>query len=287
MAKLAGMVLAAGRGTRIAALGRLRPKPLLPVGDTTPFARAVEALRRGGASNVVANAAHLAHEVERAAAMLGVEVSTEDGGPFGTAGAIAHARSRLDADRVVIWNGDVVADVDLSKLLAAHVDGVDATLAVLAIGAPGSGNVGIDDRGRVVRLRHESFSRETNGAEFAAVHVVGRAVVDRCPARGCIVGDVYLPMLREGAELRAVACVDRWHDVGDLRRYLAANVERAFVAGGVTIPPEITLDRCAIGEGARLVGEGSLREVVVWPGCTARAPLERAIVVDGDEVISV
>ena len=284
---VAGMVLAAGKGTRIGALSRLRPKPLLPVGDSTPFARAVGAMRAAGVSAIAANAAHRADDVVEAGRALGVEVVVEEGGPFGTAGGVAAARPSLDADRVVIWNGDVVARVDLERLIDAVERDVVAALAVLRVGAAGTGNVGLDERGRVVRLRDRSFARETNGAEFAAVHVVARSIVARAPERGCMVGDVYLPMLREGAHLRAVACVDRWHDVGDLASYLAANVEHAFTAPDVTIPREITVDRCALGAGARVVGEGALREVVVWPGCTARAPLERAVVVDGDEIISV
>jgi mannose-1-phosphate guanylyltransferase len=281
------MVLAAGRGTRIGALSRLRAKPLLPVGRSTPFAFAVEAMRAAGVTTIVANAAHRARDVVDAGRALDVEVVVEDGGPFGTAGGVAAARSKLDADRVVIWNGDVVARVDLGALVAS-VDGESiAALAVLRVGAPKSGNVGIDARGRVVRLRGESIAPEAHGAEFAAVHVVDRSIVSRAPDRGCLVGDVYLPALRKGAVLRAVACVDRWHDVGDLESYLAANVEHAFVDHDVTIAREITVDRCAIGSGARVSGAGALREVVVWPGSAVVAPLSRAIVVDEGEVVRV
>jgi mannose-1-phosphate guanylyltransferase len=181
-----------------------------------------------------------------------------------------------------------VADVDLPALIDAVEGETVAALAVLRLGDAGTGNVGLDAQRRVVRLRHESVAgaREASGAEFAAVHVVARSIMARAPDRGCMVGDVYLPMLREGAVLRTVPCVGRWRDVGDLESYLAANVDHAFVAHDVEIPRAITIDRCAIGAGARLVGEGALRDVVVWPGCTARAPLERAIVVEGDEVIS-
>jgi mannose-1-phosphate guanylyltransferase len=284
---LAGMVLAAGKGTRIGALSRLRAKPLLPVGDSTPFARAVASMRAAGVTTIAANASHRASDVIEAGRALGVEVVAEEGGPFGTAGGVAGARSKLDADRVVIWNGDVVANVDLRSLIDVVEGETLAALAVLRVGSAGTGNVGLDDHDRVVRLRDRSFGTETRGAEFAAVHVVSRSIVARAPDRGCMVGDVYLPALREGAVLRAVACVDRWFDIGDLESYLAANLAHAFVSRDVEIPHEITMDRCTVGAGARVQGSGALREVVVWPGRTARAPLERAIVVDGDEIVRV
>src|SRR5262249_13174542 len=116
-------------------------------------------------------------------------------------------------------------------------------------------------------------------------HVVSRAVVERAPERGCLIADVHLPLLRAGARSRAIACVERWFDIGDLSSYLAANAAHAFVATDARIEPGIAVDRCALGAMSRVVGAGALREVVVWPGRTARAPLERAIVVDGDEIV--
>ena len=294
-ASLAGFVLAAGAGTRIAALSRLRAKPLLPVGSTTPFARAVSALRAAGAGQVVANAAHRAEDLVVAGHACDVDVHVEPGGPFGTAGGLAGVRAMLDdAERVAIWNGDVVADVDLGALLAAMDQEREAcaALAVRRLGARGTGNVGLDEGGRVVRLRGESFGDEAHGAEFAAVHVLDRRVVGRAPSRGCLVGDVYLPLLAEGANVRAVACVGRWHDVGDLRSYLAANVDlldgaAAMVGDGALVDPAISLASTVIGAGARVEGYGDLREIVVWPGCVARAPRSRAIVVEGGLVVPI
>jgi len=104
---LAGFVLAAGHGTRIAQLSALRPKPLLPVGLTTPLARAVVALRSGGAMAIAANASHLAHQLVDAGRALGIDVVTEVDGPLGTAGGLSAVRDRLDADHVAIWNGDI------------------------------------------------------------------------------------------------------------------------------------------------------------------------------------
>src|SRR5687768_14657188 len=126
MAPLAGFVLAAGLGTRIHALSRNTPKPLLPVGLSTPFDRAVDALRAGGVERVVANASHLAHAIVERGRARDVAVVVEEDGPFGTAGGLANAR--LDGD-VAIWNGDIVADIDVRALVDA-LPGAGAVLAV-------------------------------------------------------------------------------------------------------------------------------------------------------------
>src|SRR5437868_650518 len=119
--------------TRIAQLSALRPKPLLPVGLTTPLALAVSALRAGGATVVAANASHLAQQLVDAGRVLSIDVVTEIDGPLGTAGGLSAVRDRLDADFVAIWNGDIVADVDVRALRARLGAGRDDAVAALAV----------------------------------------------------------------------------------------------------------------------------------------------------------
>jgi len=244
-------------------------------------------LRAGGIERVVVNASHRAADVVAATRMLSIEVVVEEDGPRGTAGGVATARAALDSDRVVVWNGDIVADVDVRALLAKH-DANRAAIAVLAVRdvlPEGAGNVGLDAHGRVVRLRSQRFGDEDHGAWFAAVHVLGSSVVARAPDRGCLVADVYLPMLAEGAVIETLPTSGRWHDVGDLESYLAANLDLAgesgaLVAGDAHVDDGVTLDRCVIGAGARVVGTGSLREVVVWPGVEVTAPRAHGVALD-------
>lgn len=286
---LAGFVLAAGLGTRIGALSRLRPKPLLPIGPTTAFARAVAALRAAGAEPIVANAAHLADQIVAAGRALEVRVVVEERGPYGTAGGLAHARAELGtAEAVAVWNGDIVADVDVGALVHARAS-AEAALAVRGREAIGRGNVGVAEDGRIVRLRDRSFAvagTEAFGAWFAAVQVLGRALVDAAPARGCLVGDLLIPALSRGVPVVAVPYDGPWHDVGDVDSYLAANVQLGVHVGDdAVIGPGVVLERSVIGARSSVEGTGVLREVVVWPGARARAPLSGAIVIDSGEVV--
>lgn len=277
---LAGFVLAAGLGTRIHALSRETPKPLLPVGLSTPFERAVEALRAGGASRVVANASHLAAAIVARARALDVSVVVEEGGPFGTAGGLANAR--LDADAVAIWNGDIVADLAVRPLVEA-LPGAAAVLAVRGREPIGRGNVGL--RGdRIVRLRDQRLGDdEDRSAWFAAVQVLERSLVQAAPSRGCLVGDLLIPALLRGVALRAVETAGAWHDVGDLRSYLAANLAEAPLVGeGARV--EVPIGRSVVGARATVTGSGALDRVVVFPGAHAVAPLSSCIVTLGEVV---
>lgn len=288
---LLGFVLAAGLGTRIHVLSRTMPKPLFPIGLSTAFDRAVDALRAGGASRVVANASHLASQVTARGRARDVEVVVEDSGPFGTAGGLAHARQLLDADTVAIWNGDIVADISIAEL-ARGMNNAHGVLAVRGREPIGKGNVGVARDGRIVRLRDQSFGPfgpfgdEEHGAWFAAVQILDRALVQAAPLRGCLVSDVLIPALARGALLRAVDTGGAWHDVGDLRSYLEANLADPIASPSARVAEGVRIGRAVLGEGAVVAGQGSLDRVVVWPNSRATAPMLNAVVTP-DAVVSV
>ena len=273
------LVLAAGLGTRLRPLTDTLPKPLVPLGDRPMIARVVGDLRSAGLSRIVANAFHHREAIAGWAEAAGVFVSNEEE-LLGTAGGLARARPLLGVDDVLVYNGDILAQLDL-RALAASLRG-EAVLAVRPRG-PGEGNVGVDADGRVVRLRAERFAAEVQGGDFLGIHVLSRGLVATLPAAGCLVGDVYLPALARGARIHAFEARQPFADVGTLAAYLEANLEwlagrSAFVGDGASVASSVLLKRTIVGHGARVAGEGALEECVVWPGATAIAPLRRAIV---------
>ncbi len=293
---IAGLILAAGVGSRAAALSALRPKPCFPLVGSTPFGRAASALRLGGVSRVVANAFHRAEDVAGLGRLLDVGVEVEKDGPRGTAGGLAAVAPHLaGAEAVVIWNGDIVADVDVRALHAALGRDDSAVLAVRGELEPGVGNVGIDDEGRVVRLRTTSFGKETRSTQFAAIHLLRGELAARAPSRGCLIDDLYLPAIARGETLRTLAYVGCWHDVGDPKSYLEACLDElgsrdsgdSFVDVDAKCEGDVRLEKCALESDARVVGKGVLSQAIVWPGVTARAPRSRVIFAAEDVVIDV
>jgi mannose-1-phosphate guanylyltransferase len=282
---LAAMVLGAGFGTRLRPITDRSPKTLLPVGDAPLLEHVLRRLATAGATRIVVNTHHRADDVERyATARGGVAVSAEVE-LLGTAGGLRHARALLGSGAVLVWNGDVLADVDAGALAAAYAAASDVDAILVVRPRPrGQGTVGLDDAGCVVRLRGETFGRETAGGDFAAIHVVGEVLRDALPERGCLVGDVYLPALRRGAVLRTFACDTPFYDVGSPAGYLAANLAwlaargaRSWTAPGARVSSTVRIDETVVGEGAEVRGAGALRRCVVWPGATAEAPAQSAV----------
>jgi len=116
------VVLGAGRGTRLAPLTERVPKILAPIGGVPLLEHQLRYLEREGAAEVAVNAHHLADTVssfvhgrqEALPVRVSVEIELQ-----GTAGALLPLRDFLTETFVVLY-GDVLCDVDLQRLLAAH-----------------------------------------------------------------------------------------------------------------------------------------------------------------------
>ncbi len=288
---LPAMVLAAGLGTRLRPLTDHCAKSLVPVGDRPALAHVLDRLAAAGVTRIVVNAHHRALEVRDFVAARGSGVGvSEERELLGTAGGLARAADLLGAaGDVLVWNADIVADVDPIALVAAHAAApLRAATLVVQPREAGQGSVGLDAAGRIVRLRRERIADESRGGEFLGVHVIGAALRGRLPERGCLVGDVYIPALHQGATLEAFVWDRPFFDVGDLRSYLGANLAWLAARGlgswaspGARVAPGVVVERTLLGRGASVSGAGALDRCVVWPGAAAVAPLSSAVVAPG------
>lgn len=280
----ATMILCAGLGTRLRPLTDWRAKPLVMVGDRPAVAQILDRVRAAGAARIVVNAHHRADDL-RAFLPRDVALSHEPA-LLGTAGGVANAAALLGDGDVVVWNGDILADVDLRALASTHRSGARVATLVVRPRAAGEGNVGVDKLGRVVRLRQETTrAGEARGGEFLGIHQIGAQLRSAIPMHGDLVGDVYLPALRAGATLGVLDFSAPWWDIGTMASYVDANLawlagrgDDAWVASSACVAPAVTLCASIVGEGAFVEGEGALERCIVWPSARARAPLADAVI---------
>jgi NDP-sugar pyrophosphorylase family protein len=127
------VVLAGGRGTRLAPYTRILPKPLMPIGDMPILEVLLRQMKRAGIDDVVLTVGHLA-KLLRTFFMDGQELGVNiaysyEKEPLGTAGPLSLIEG-LDST-FLVTNGDVLTTLDLKKLLAFHKSqGGIATIAV-------------------------------------------------------------------------------------------------------------------------------------------------------------
>jgi NDP-sugar pyrophosphorylase family protein len=309
------MLLAAGRSTRLGALGLALPKPLIPVCGYPAIRFGLHAAARAGARRVVVNVFHRGDLVQ---STLGERVGS-DGGRLsidvaysvetellGTGGGLAKARAQFDAGPLLVMNAKVVADLDLGALRAAHgrAGGV-ATMLLRDDPEPRRwGAIGVDETGRVVSILDARSPQPPRGAVtermFTGIHVLEPALLDRLQPVVCdVIRDAYIPALLAGETISAITHAGYFAEHSTPERYLAGNVALLRDPGLLRDPPGplVGVDAAAAIDGAaRVVGSCRIEaqaviepgavvgpEVVVGAGArvAAGARLERTVVWPG------
>src|SRR5262245_55257249 len=128
------MVLAGWTGTWRRAYTTVLPKPLMPVGVRPVLEILLRRLSAAGLVRVSLAVGHLAERIEAYfgdGSRFGVDlVYWREDEPLGTAGPIA--RMELDAERVLVMNGDLLTTLDFAFLLDENRSSrAAATIAVL------------------------------------------------------------------------------------------------------------------------------------------------------------
>ena len=153
------VVLVGGFGTRLRPLTEVTPKPLLPVGHRPILEHVVTTLRAGGIDDVVLSLGFRPDAFTDAypdGTCAGVPLHyAVEPEPLDTAGAIAFAAREAGIDETfVVVNGDVLTDLDVSRLVQVHREhGAEGTIHLTPVDDPSAfGVVEPDEDGRVLRF---------------------------------------------------------------------------------------------------------------------------------------
>ena len=118
------VILAGGKGTRLAPYTTIFPKPLVPIGDRPILEIIIRQLVQQGFGNIIVSVGHLGELIEayfqnghRNIAGLTLQYSRESQ-PLGTAGPLALIPG-LD-DTFLVLNGDVLTSLDCRRLVEFH-----------------------------------------------------------------------------------------------------------------------------------------------------------------------
>lgn len=127
------IILAGGKGTRLAPYTTVFPKPLMPIGDMPILEIVIRQLKKHGFTKIVLAVGHLAGLIEAYfgdGSKWGVEITySREDEPLGTAGPLALI-DNLD-ENFLVMNGDLLTNIDYSDLMRHHLtSGALSTVSV-------------------------------------------------------------------------------------------------------------------------------------------------------------
>ena len=130
------MILAAGLGSRLKPYTEHKPKALLEWNGVPLLEHVILKLKEQGFDELIINVHHFAEQIidfvkQKEQFGIRIEFSHEQGELLDTGGGIANASWFFDQKPFLVYNVDIISDIDLEKLFEAHVNSkAIATLAV-------------------------------------------------------------------------------------------------------------------------------------------------------------
>jgi NDP-sugar pyrophosphorylase family protein len=284
------LILAGGKGTRLRPLTVYTPKPIVPICN-----------RNAGITDITLSLSYQPLKIEQLigdGSEHGVKIKyTVEPQPMGTAGAYKFAEELL-REPTVVFNGDILTDLDLERVLAEHNERrAAATLVLAPVENPSAyGLVETEPDGRVRRFLEKPKPDEISVNTInAGTYILEPRVLDFIPE-----GENYsfeyqlFPDLLQRGELFYAHIPDHtyWIDIGTPARYLqvhhdllagrvnhisladrrgnfeSATVaeidDRSLIADGCTIKPGAQIINSVLGQGCYIDERARIENSVVW-----------------------
>ncbi len=275
------LLLAGGKGTRLYPLTHSIPKPMVPVLNKPLLQRTIEYIRGYGIDEIVMSLCYQPEQIMEYfgdGSRFGVKIYyCIEESPLGTGGAIKNAEKYLD-DTFLIFNSDIITDIDLQKLIDYHRNkGASVTIALTRVANPSAyGLVDTDADGWITAFKEKPKPEDiTTDFINAGIYVFERNVLDFIKP-GCEVSvekEVYPGLLSSGIRMSAYKNDNYWIDIGTPHKYLElhqnvldgafsypfmeAEYKNSIVIGGDTYvsPTAKLIPPITIGDGCHIAGD--------------------------------
>ena len=260
------ILLAGGKGTRLRPLTIHTPKPIVPIFDRPFLQFQLDLIKKVPEIDEVILS--LNYQPRRIEEIFGDGSDTGlslrymvEPAPLGTGGGIKYAAGNV-GDSVVVFNGDVLTEVDLAAVIALHRERrAKATIVLTPVENPGAyGLVETDAGGNVLRFLEKPDPQQiTCDTINAGIYVLEPDTFDRIPPDvSWSIERSYFPSLIEHGET-FVAYVYRgyWIDIGTPEKYM--QVHRDIMDRRYHAAPFLNGSRSCISATAR-VEEGAVVE---------------------------
>ncbi|MDT5159666.1 MAG: mannose-phosphate guanylyltransferase [Acidobacteriota bacterium] len=296
------LILAGGKGTRLRPLTVYTPKPVVPICNRPFLLYQIDTLKQAGVTDITLSLSYQPNKIEQQlgdGSDFGVKISyTVEPQPMGTAGAYKYAEG-LIREPTVVFNGDIVTDLDLKAVIREHNERKAAATIVLApVENPSAyGLVETEADGRVRRFLEKPKADEISCNTInAGTYVLDPKILDIIPAGENFSFEygVFPALLERGERFYAHIPDDGyWIDIGTPARYLQVHGDMlagrvgginltdrrgvaviathaeiddlSIIADDCTVKPGAQIINSVLGEGVHVEEKARIENSVIWP----------------------
>lgn len=222
------VIMAGGKGTRIAQVNATVPKPMIPIEGKPILEYQIETLKNQGYTDIILIVGHMGNVIQEYfgdGAEFGVQISyIIEEQPLGTAGALYFLKDEIKDDFLLL-NGDIIFDVNIQKFLEYHCkQGTVATILTHPNSHPyDSGIIIADEKKRVINWLHKEDKRLWyKNRVNAGLHMLSPRIFDLfTEVKKCDLDrDILKPLIKD-RELSVYDSPEYIKDMGTPDRYYA------------------------------------------------------------------
>jgi len=272
-------ILGAGLGTRLSPLTEVLPKPLVPIFHEPMANYALRHCQAAGITDFAINTHHIPDAWEKA-----YPDQTFNGSPLSffheptlleTGGGIRNIAPFIGTDPILIYNGDILTNIDIQALIAHHQ--ASGNIATLALRSSGE-NCNVNISGDHVTDMRNLLGNTPGTHQFTGIYCISPEILSLIPDEKIVsIMPAFIELIHQ-QKLGAVVLDDGdWFDIGTPAAYRAVHqhlrtTRKDAIHPDAHIHPDghIDLDTCIIGPNATIPDGATLHNTIVWPGATLK-----------------
>lgn len=270
------ILLVGGKGTRLAPLTDVTPKPMLQVAGKPVTEHQIVKAREAGITHIVLATSYLADVFEPYfgdGSKFGISITYAiEQEPLGTGGAIANAaelHELAQEESVVIFNGDVLSGHDLNAQISSHQKRrADVTLYLTKVDDPRAyGCVTLNSEGRVLEFL-EKMENPIADTINAGCYIFNNSALAMIP-RNTVVSverEIFPTLLDEDFEVFGYHDGKYWIDMGTPQSFVRASRDlilhpeissaTQLSGDGFISAPDVVMDSSAVIGGGSVISQG-------------------------------
>jgi NDP-sugar pyrophosphorylase family protein len=274
------LLLVGGKGTRLRPLTIHAPKSIVPIFNRPFLNYQLDLIKQvPEIDEVILSLNYQPRRIEDVfgdGASAGIKMRyVVEPAPLGTGGGVRYASEGID-DTLVVFNGDVLTQIDLAGIIALHRERkAKATIVLTPVDNPSAyGLVETDPAGNVLRFLEKPKPDEiTCDTINAGIYVLEPSTFDRIPrdVPWSIERSFFPSFIERGETFIAAIYRDYWIDIGTPDKYM--QVHRDIMDGRYTAPPFNGRPRLAWVSDAARVDKSAVLDgpLFIDAGCVVKA----------------
>ncbi|MEO0376843.1 MAG: NDP-sugar synthase [Cyanobacteria bacterium P01_A01_bin.17] len=278
------VIIAGGKGTRLQPLTFGSPKPMLPILDRPFLSWMVERCQQAGITDILMNIRYQAEQIQDYfgdGEAFGVKIRyVIEETALDTAGAMKLAEPYYTGDSLIVFNADILTDLDLGALIEAHKKTqAKATITLTRVEDPTAfGLVELSDEGSVVAFREKPTAEEAAQLGIdtvnAGTYILEPDIFAQYPNNQPLSFErtVFPDLLTQQQRVTGFIWDGYWMDLGTPAKYVQGQIDmltgkmpyalsefateqspNVWVANSATVDPDVNLTGpCLICDRTRL-----------------------------------